>query len=144
MPNKIQYSDKTSRTVGISGSSINNGAGSLGSEIDFSVSGARETAIDFELVITHGTAPAANSPWLVYLLTAADGTNYEDGGSSTQPARTPDGILNVRAVTSAQRVSCNGVRLRTPSKTKILLWNATGQNATSATLSAWTHSPEIQ
>jgi len=142
--NKILHSDKTSRTTGISGASINDGAGSLGSEIDFSAASTEEQEIDLELVATHGVAPSAGAPWYVYFLTAADDTNYEDGGAATQPARNPDAVINVRAVTAAQRVGYNGARLFSPSKTKILLWNATGQNATSVTLKAWSHSPEIQ
>ena len=62
--------------------------------------------------------------------------------SFNQPAGVPNAIINARAVTGSQIVEESGVRLKAPLKTKILLWNATGQNATSVTLEAWSHSEE--
>lgn len=62
------------------------------------------TLCDLELVVTYGTAPAANTGCSVWFLASQDGTNYEDGDASTTPARNPDVVLPVRAVTTAQRV----------------------------------------
>lgn len=136
-----QYKAATSRTTGISSASINNGAGALGSEIDFS--SARELYLNLRLTFSCASAPASGAPWYVYLLTDAVGSGtYEDGGASVQPAGVPDAIINARPVTGSQIVEESGVRIKAPLKTKILLWNATGQNATSVTLLAWSHSEE--
>jgi hypothetical protein len=59
---------------------------------------------EFELVVTFGTAPSANSVIALWLLSRPDGTNYEDGGASLTPARAPDVTFPIRAVTTAQRV----------------------------------------
>lgn len=59
---------------------------------------------DLELVATFGTAPTAGTAVSVWFLLSQDGTNYEDGSSSVTPARSPDCVLPVRAVTTAQRV----------------------------------------
>lgn len=58
-----------------------------------------------ELVVTFGTAPAANAGVSLWLLARPDGTNFEDGSSSVTPARAPDVVFPLRAVTTAQRVA---------------------------------------
>lgn len=63
------------------------------------------TLCDVELVVTYGSAPTANTAVSVWFLAAPDGTNYEDGGTSVTPARLPDVVLPVRAVTTAQRIN---------------------------------------
>jgi len=60
---------------------------------------------DFELVVTFGTNPTANTGFSLWLLVANDGTNYEDGSSSVTPARAPDLTFPVRAVTTQQRIN---------------------------------------
>jgi hypothetical protein len=60
---------------------------------------------EVELVVTYGVAPTANTGVSVWFLRAIDGTNYEDGSSSVTPARLPDVVFPVRAVTTAQRVT---------------------------------------
>jgi hypothetical protein len=62
------------------------------------------TLNDLELVVTYPSAPAANTGFSVWYLGAQDGTDYEDGGTSTTPARSPDCVIPVAAVTSAQRI----------------------------------------
>lgn len=59
---------------------------------------------DFELVVTYGTAPTANTGCSLWILLTQDGTNYEDGGTSLTPARVPDLVLPLRAVTTEQRI----------------------------------------
>jgi hypothetical protein len=59
---------------------------------------------DVELVVTYGVAPTANTGVAVWFLSTQDGTNYEDGDGSTTPARLPDAVFPLRAVTTAQRV----------------------------------------
>lgn len=60
-----------------------------------------------ELVLAAYTGtPTAGTGVSVWFLRAADGTNYEDGGSSVTPARRPDVVIPVRAVASGpQRVA---------------------------------------
>lgn len=62
------------------------------------------TLCDVELVVTYGSAPAAGTGVTAWFLAAPDGTNYEDGGASVTPARLPDVVFPVRAVTTAQRI----------------------------------------
>lgn len=62
------------------------------------------TLCDVELVVTYGVAPTANTGCTLWLLGTQDGTNYEDGDASTTPARLPDAVFPLRAVTTAQRV----------------------------------------
>ena len=59
---------------------------------------------DLELVVTFGTNPTAGTAISFWFLTTSDGTNYEDGGTSVTPARAPDLVIPVRAVTTAQRI----------------------------------------
>jgi hypothetical protein len=59
---------------------------------------------EIELVCTFGTAPTAGTSIALWFLQRPDGTNYEDGSSSVTPARAPDCVLPLRAVTTAQRV----------------------------------------
>lgn len=141
---KVQFSGKASVTTGIAAGSVSNGAGLLGSEIDLSGSGNRDQLIELTLAASHSSAPSAGGPYYVYFLTAADGTNYEDGGTSVQPARIPDARINMRPVTGAQLVTIRDVRIGAPSKLKLLLWNATGQAATAVTLTANVYSDAVQ
>lgn len=59
---------------------------------------------DVELVVTYGSAPTAGTGVSLWWLLAPDGTNYEDGSSSITPARMPDVVFPLRAVTTAQRI----------------------------------------
>ncbi len=63
------------------------------------------TFCDVELVVTFGTNPTANTGFSLWFLSAPDGTNYEDGSSSVTPARIPDVVFPVRAVTTLQRIN---------------------------------------
>lgn len=59
---------------------------------------------DVTLVVTYGSAPTANTGCSIWFLRETDGTNYEDGDASTTPARAPDLVIPLRAVTTAQRI----------------------------------------
>lgn len=59
---------------------------------------------DLELAVTFGTNPTANTGFSLWLLQSQDGSAYEDGSSSVTPARAPDVIFPVRAVTTAQLI----------------------------------------
>lgn len=81
---------------------------------------------EVELAVTFGVAPAASTGCSVWFLRAIDGADYEDGGASLTPARTPDLVIPVLASTSAQRITrrCS----LPPGNFKVLLKNdGTGQ-----------------
>ena len=93
-----------------------------------------------ELQVTFGTAPVAGGFIEIYMVTAPDGTNYEDGSDTVDPGthKLIDRIP-VRAVTTAQRLSGRLIPLL-PEKTKFLLYNGSGQAfpATGSTLTLYT------
>ena len=81
---------------------------------------------DMEMVFTFGVAPTAYTGFAIWFLRKADGTNYEDGGTSVTPSRNPDLVIPVRAVTTAQRICVLGYL--PPGNFKILIKNdGTGQ-----------------
>ena len=82
--------------------SLANNALALGSAITLTSAGYPFGQL--ELVVTYGTAPTANTGCSVWFIKDPDGTNYEDGAAALTPARAPDAVLPVRAVTTAQRV----------------------------------------
>lgn len=85
---------------------------------------------DFELVITYGSAPTANTCILCWILEEIDGTNYEDGtDGSLTPARTPDFWFTLRAVTTAQRQVWKGVPLPAGNFKVLAVADTTGQTA---------------
>ena len=93
-----------------------------------------------ELQVTFGTAPSAGGYVEIYMVTAPDGTNYEDGSDTVDPGthKLIDRI-QVRAVTTAQRLSGRLIPLL-PGKTKFLLYNGSGQAfpASGSTLALYT------
>jgi hypothetical protein len=58
----------------------------------------------FELKLAAPGGTLTASPVLFWFLQSVDGTNYEDGSTSVLPARQPDLIIPVRAVSTAQRI----------------------------------------
>lgn len=120
-----QYSSGTNTSILTTGlNSLANNTGVVSSTITF-------TETDyliglFELVVTYGTAPTANTGCSIWYLQAPDGTNFEDGSSSVFPARSPDVIIPLRAVNTAQRISV--MAPLPPGSVKFLLKNdGTGQ-----------------
>jgi hypothetical protein len=80
-----------------------------------------------ELQVTFGSAPSSGGYLELYMVTAPDGTNYEDGSSSNDPGgHTLAAIIPVRATTSAQRLLSAVFGLE-PAKTKFILSNQTSQ-----------------
>lgn len=60
---------------------------------------------EFELYIASSAAAmTANTSFVGWILQPLDGTNFEDGGTSVTPSRSPDLIFTVRAVATAQRM----------------------------------------
>jgi len=56
-------------------------------------------------------AVAANTAVVVWLIRQADGTNFEDGAAGTDPARVPDLVFPLRAVSTAQRIMIPNIEL---------------------------------
>jgi len=68
------WSTPNTRTTGIAAQAIAGAAAFVGSEID----AGGDTQLDIALTYAYGTNPTANVPLSVYLVYAADGTNYDD------------------------------------------------------------------
>lgn len=82
---------------------------------------------DVELVVTFGTAPSVGEVVSLYLIPAADNSNFADGSDSVDPPATSFvGSFPLRAVTSAQRLVVRGVQLP-PTEFKYLIKNETSQ-----------------
>lgn len=101
---------------------------------------------DFELVVTFGTNPTADTTIDLYLVRAADGTNYEDGDASVRPS--PDafvGSFPVRAVTTAQRMIVRDVPLPPGLWKAVIHNNGTGQTfaASGNTLKVRPHNLQV-
>lgn len=120
--------DSLVTTYFTSGADLNNlgiNANKLGAAINFAAAGAdRKIYMDIEVNLA-SAAFTGNSSIYLWILARTDGTNYEDGGDSLDPARQPDVIIPVIATTAAHRVFARRV-LTTPDHGKILLENRTG------------------
>lgn len=141
MPNEILNTAPTNVTSPISAGSASDDAGILGSEYDNETN--RKRFATFTLATTHAIAPAAGRVWLLYLLLATDGTNYEDGDATTRPERFHIATFPVRAVTSAQKITFPAIPLP-PFKFRPLLWNDTGQSGSSVELQLEVWGEEVQ
>jgi hypothetical protein len=91
-------------TTGLNSLASNSLAVSAAFDNTQAAAGDGYTLCDVELVVTYGSAPAANTSVTLWFLATQDGTNYEDGDASTTPARLPDCVFPLRAVTTAQRI----------------------------------------
>lgn len=101
--------------------SLANGTAALSSAIDNDADG--DVYADFELLLdAGGGTPGANLPAVpLYLVRTDDGTNFEDGSTAAIVARAAlAGVVNLRAVSGAQRMILPGVRLP-PRDFKVLL-----------------------
>lgn len=116
------------------------GANALTTELNALANGARAVSAalldnsvnldfwaDFVLAVTFAVAPTANTTCDLYLLPAADGTNAADGSGAVAPQPVLlAGSFELRAVTTAQRLTLRGVALP-PGKFNALLVNNSGQ-----------------
>lgn len=118
-----------------------NGSGALGAEYD-NATNLYLWGL-FELLVDFVSAPTASTLCSLYLIPAADGTNYSDnttGASPYAPSSTWVGAFPMQAVTPAQRITVGGLGSRAiilpPSKFKAFLINSSGQAfpATGSTL----------
>lgn len=118
------YAEAAQTALSTDLNSLADGSAALSSAIDNT--STLNTFMDLELVVTYGTAPAGEQACEIWVVSSADGTNYEDGSGSVTPARPPDAIFALRAVTSAQRIVIKMVPIP-PALFKILLVNEAGQ-----------------
>lgn len=131
MANELKWGAAwASSTLVASGSSVNSAAFSAASSEYDNSTGLNQFG-KVEITPTYASAPTAGQVIEVYMVTAPDGTNYEDGESTGDPqSHQLVGVLPLRAVTSAQRI-CTGVFPLQPAKTKMRI-----KNGSSTTLSS--------
>lgn len=137
----IGQSAASSSTTLLSAVTITNNSYSASSAWDVTGGGSApfDVLADFELAFTQGTAPTADTAFVLFLVPSLDGTNYGDGDASIVPGwQNYVGYFPVRAVTSAQRQMFLGVPVRPGSYKAVLKNDGTGQSATSVTLKVWT------
>lgn len=120
-----KWTAPTNVSTGITGNTINDGAGALGSEYDNETN--LNTFAAIELTTDHASSPAGGV-FLVYFIVSLDGTNYEEGGTSTQPSRPPDVVIHPSSSTAAQEITVRDIPIP-PFKFKPLVWNDTGVNS---------------
>ena len=99
----------------------------LGAAINFTAAGVdRKIYMDIEIYLASVDLSAQTNPAInIWLICRTDGTNYEDGGDSIDPARAPDAVVALRAVNGAQRVFAR-LLMTTPDYGKLLIENKTG------------------
>lgn len=99
-----------------------------------------------ELNVTFGSAPSAGGYVALYMVTALDGTNYDDGSSSVDPGtHTLVTTIPLRATTNAQKL--HSVRFELPPcPIKFILENRSGQAfpASGSTVKLFTVNEEVQ
>lgn len=102
-------------------------ANKLGAAIDFTTAGSdRKLYLDVEIYLGSVDLSAQTNPAIyLWMLGRTDGTNFEDGSDSVDPARQPDMIIPLRAFNGVQRVFARFLRT-TPDQGKILIENRTG------------------
>jgi len=82
--------------------------------------------INFQMDVTFGTAPTAGAYIGLWILTALDGTNFEDGSTTIDPARSEDVYIPLLLSTSAQKIAVKNIVIP-PYDFKILLRNKSVQ-----------------
>ena len=131
----------TSRTSGISSTTLDADANLLGSEIDNGTN--LDLYLDVDLAWTCSVAATADKVIEMYILYAVDGTNYEDGDATpVDPKKTLTTTFADDGGTGAQRQARVNIPL-SPYKFKILLKSELDQDASSVTLTAKTHNHDI-
>ena len=120
------------------------GRSAAGTEVDNGTN--KDVYGKLELKVTFGTAPSANSYVDIYMVTATDGSTYEDGSASVDPgAHNIVDRIPVRSVTTAQVLTGRLFHML-PAKTKFLLFNAAGQAfpASGSTLRLYTTNRKVE
>jgi len=130
MPSPIKWQESTSRDTGIANASLDAGANYLGAEIDNAAN--RDKFCSGDLAFNCAVAPTANKVIELYFLLAVDGSSYEDGSNTVDPAGVPVACIPARAVTGVQRVALKNIPIP-PFKFKPLLKSELDQDATGVT-----------
>lgn len=106
---------------------VANNANKLGAAIDFTTAGwDRKVYLDIELYLPSTDLSGETNPAInLWMIGTLDGTNFEDGSDTINPAKPPNMIISLRAVNGVQRV-VQRFLLTTPNKGKILIENRTG------------------
>lgn len=111
---------------------------------------ANQTNLDqymkLELTVDFVSAPAANGYINVYMITAPDGTNYEDGSDTVDPgSHTLVCAIPVKPSSAAQRLMSSVFMLQ-PAKTKFIFENKTDQPfpASGSIVNGYTTNDEVQ
>jgi hypothetical protein len=97
----------------------NNTGSAVGTEYDNSTN--LNMYADFELNVTFGGNATADTTVDLYLIPAADGTNYDDGSATVQPLNHYVGSFSLRAATAHKVVLRNIVI--PPTKFKVIVYN---------------------
>ena len=104
--NVVQWTSSGTYTTVISSGQLSGLTTGTGVVSTASISNNKDQYAHFELQVTATGAFATGDRFDVYFLVAVDGTNFEDGSASITPARAPDLIIPVRAVTNtSQRIN---------------------------------------
>jgi hypothetical protein len=126
--------------------SLADDANVLGAAIDFTAAGVdRKQYMDVEIYLASVDWSAQTNPCIyLWLLPRTDGTNFEDGAAGTNPARTPDKIVSMRAVSGAQRIVAR-LLVTTPDQGKLLVGNRSGAAlaASGNTVKYYTYGEEL-
>lgn len=101
-----------------------NGSGKISGAIDNSANVFQW--LNLSLLVRGAAAFTSGGTVDVWIITALDGTNYEDGADAVFPARAPDGYFFLRAVDTAQRIEMPLIAVP-PCKFKVLVRNSGGQ-----------------
>lgn len=115
-----------------------------GTEVDNATN--RDMYGDFELDATFASEPDDAGAIALFIVTALDGSNYQDGGSSVAPPETAwRGNFPLRPVTTAQKVHLHNILLP-PSKFKCVVRNQSGQAfpSSGSTMKLYTYNEEVQ
>lgn len=106
---------------------VANNANKLGAAIDFATAGSDgKLYLDVEFVLASTDLSTVTNPAInLWMLGRTDGTYFEDGSDTVDPARAPDMIIPLRVYNGAQRVMGRFLRT-TPDQGKILVENRTG------------------
>jgi hypothetical protein len=133
MASEVKWETAASSTVGIAGDAssptlknLASAAGIVGSEID-NTDGHQMSA--WQLRVRGDTAFTAGEYVQLFFLLAIDGTNYEDGSTTVQPAKAAAVTFPMRAVDTQCVITIDNVILP-PCKFKPLIWNATARGWT--------------
>ena len=97
-----------------------------------------------DLRFTPDAVPTAGTVMKLYLLYAADGTNYEDGsaGAADAPGANPVWTFPNRGSTSAHRISFGNIPIR-PQKITPLVRNELGEDCTAVYLNIYSHNKKV-